>query len=140
MLKTSCVTLLLILFNSCAWLDSSEEIFLVKDYDVCWHDLESNRTICRKLSCEGCYMPIIDDYVFAVGYDSNYIIAKTHPNFDTSRIDYYIINTQYETKTGSKEVYGPLKRKQFNDISERFEINNLNFSLNFNHIPEDRAH
>jgi len=139
-MKIIILSICFLLFNSCAWLDSSEDIQLINGYSVSWYDLESNRNLNRDIesvSKEICNQPLITDYIYAVGFDSTYIILKTHPNHDTSRIDFYIVNTLYKEHSGANEVYGPLREKEFIYHSIRFGIDTIKFTLKFNEIPSD---
>jgi len=74
------------------------------------------------------YENIISSTVYAIGYNSKYIIAKQHPrNFpnspDTTITNYYIIPIQFD-KSGSmkKNVIGPLSLDKFNEKYKELNI------------------
>ena len=65
---------------------------------------------------------IIDAMVFAYGWNKKFIIAKQHPNADTSITHWFIL----ETYSGT--VYGPLTEEAFNLLRQQLGIpNSLSF-------------
>ena len=78
---------------------------------------------------------IIEPYIFAVGHNDHYIIAKQHPTsgFEGSyeiRADttnYYIVDVYKERD----KIFGPLTLKQFDSLKTKFEIGDLRFSKTY---------
>jgi hypothetical protein len=131
------LVLTLIIFQCCAWLDKSEHIIIIGDYDVGWNDLESNRSIARPANgCSGCYDIIVDGYVYAVGHNENFIIAKQHPNLDTGVTHYYIVDIATNLIDNTKGVKGPMDKDNFDKLSRQLNISHLSFDLNFDESPD----
>ena len=133
--------LTILIGSSCAWTDSQEEFSLINGYKVSWYDLESNRNLNRVvngINDEKYIQPLITDYIFEIGYDSTFIIAKTHPKFDTTIVEYYVVNTLYKTDLKNlKELYGPMNKVSYESLLNTLEIDSLNNSIYFNEIPRD---
>ena len=117
-------------FTGCAWFDQSEHRKITGDYEVGWNDLIRNRSI-TKLSkgCDGCAAQIVDSYVYAIGHDSNFIIAKQHPGIDTITTNYFIIDIRKNEKENDKGIYGPLSFIEFDSLKKELKIAELNFDL-----------
>lgn len=126
MKKTFCLAIILFTLNSCILFDNGSRT-IVDDYKLEWIDLPSNQyiTFADKTLVEG--------YVYAVGFDDEFIIAKQHPNngFDggykvnTSITNYFIIKRNTKDKT-----IGPLTRSEFKMYVKRFAISNIEFTIN----------
>ena len=124
-----------ILINSCAWFDENEHQKIIGQYEVGWNDLESNRAITKKIkNSENYYDIIVDSYVFAVGHNENYIIAKQHQNFNVET-NYYLIDINKNEKDNSKGINGPLNEMEFEKMKAELNIKNINFDMNFNDKP-----
>jgi hypothetical protein len=85
---------------------------------------------------------IVPEYVFAVGHDSNYIIAKQHPTngfkggykIDTSITNYFIIDMKRIPKFGN---YVPtyLSRNKFDSLRSILNIKHIKFDMNYSDLP-----
>lgn len=130
------ILVLLSILASCAWFDKSEHVKIVGDYQVGWNDLVRNRCITKPNQiCDGCFDIIIDDYVYAVGHNESFIIAKQHPGIDTVSSNYFIIDIKEHGKTGKKGIYGPLTLNEFDSLSTKLKISGLPFDLNYPENP-----
>ena len=116
MLKTKNLILILgiLNLNSCFIFDSDSDIIIGK-YEVLWIDSPNTRAVCEKYSSTGSTV-LIPEYVFAVGHNSEFIIAKQHPTngfengneIDKSKTNYYIVDIRNKSK-----VFGPLSKSDF---------------------------
>ncbi|MEM0576697.1 DUF3997 domain-containing protein [Flavobacterium polysaccharolyticum] len=120
-----------IFVNSCAWFDESEHQKIIGQYEIGWNDLESNRAITKKIgNSESNSNIIIGCYVFAVGHNESFIIAKQRQNFNTET-NYYLIDIKKNEEDNSKGILGPLNEVEFEKIKTKFNIENLKFDLIF---------
>ena len=78
---------------------------------------------------------IIEPYVFAVGHNEHYIIAKQHPTngfnggykIQADTTNYYIIDI-YKDRD---KVFRPLTLKQFDNLRFKLNIDNLEFNQTY---------
>ena len=114
--------LILCLFSGCSG-------FLVKDHIVDDFYLiatdspqQSSLSFCDPGDNEGC-AGIIKATVFAIGFNTKYIIAKQHPSNNKSITQYFIVPIKLKDKVWGNYfgLIGPLSLKQFN--SKRLELN-----------------
>jgi hypothetical protein len=70
----------------------------------------------------------VSETVFAVGWDSNYFIAKRHPDGDKSKTEYYYLIRSKDHKFANPEdcVRGPFDEAGFNE--EKAELKLPDFS------------
>ena len=126
-----------IFINSCAWLDESEHQKIIEQYEVGWNDLESNRAITKKVeNSENYHYIIVSDYVFAVGHNESYIIAKQQQNLN-AETNYYLIDISKNKHDNSKGIHGPLNKTEFEKIKKKLNIENLNFDMIFKDKPNN---
>ena len=129
--------------NSCYLFDnSSDEI--IGNYKVLWIDILSNQVICETneenpTSCT----QLIDEYVFAVGHNSDFIIAKQHPTngfkngyeVDTSVTNYFVIDVNGKIKENGDKVIGPLSKKEFDKTVSELNIETIKFDQTYSENP-----
>jgi hypothetical protein len=126
--KSIGILILILILTGCAWLDKSEHVKIIGDYEVGWNDLVRNRCISKTLQkCEGCFETIIENYVYEVGHNENFIIAKQHPGIDTVIINYYIIDIKENERAARTGIYGPLSLNEFNGLKVKLKISDLSF-------------
>ncbi len=131
------ISLVALVFGRCAWLDKSEHIAIVENYEVGWSDLEANRSILRRSTrCSGCYDVIVEGYIFAVGHNELFIIAKQQPNFDTAVTGYYLVDIRKNVNDRTAGVEGPLDKNSFDRLVRNNDISDLKFDLEFDRIPK----
>ena len=82
---------------------------------------------------------VVPDYVYAYGSNENVIIAKVHHTFghqiwkvDSSRTDFYVIDLNNQIDN----VYGPLKKYQFEDKLYALNGNLIEFDHVFSRIKK----
>ena len=86
---------------------------LVGEYSVGWIDISCTMTIYNGP------LGLMEGQIYHVGWDSDFIIAKRHPDCDKSKTDYFIIDikeNQKEKYSQTKGVYGPLDLERFNQL------------------------
>lgn len=131
--------LFLLLLNSCAWIETHESRPLADGYDVGWIDFARTQSINRYDSVNadysGFYTEVVEAYVYAVGHDSNFIIAKQHPDSDSTTA-YFIIDIKKNRKAQTQGVYGPLTAMAFDSIRRTLNIERIGFDLKFEEYPE----
>jgi hypothetical protein len=106
---------------------------LPNGYYLSWVNLPINRDISKGQG------RLIGNYIFEIGYNDNFIIAKQHPmigqvgleKVDTSKINYYLIKFK-ETKSDDDQIIGPMTREVFLDVLENLKIEELSFDIKYN--------
>lgn len=84
-------------------------------------DIPEDLTLCYKLE-SGDYKGVLEETIFAVGFNDNYIIAKQHPSNNRAITNYYIVPIYKENiLSPEKGVIGALTLEQFNE--KRRELN-----------------
>ncbi|HLX54181.1 MAG TPA: hypothetical protein VKR58_09575 [Aquella sp.] len=69
----------------------------------------------------GNYGNVVNQTVFAVGYNEKYIIAKQHPDENRKITNYFIVPVeQHITRENLKNLMGPLTYDQF--LAKRHEL------------------
>jgi hypothetical protein len=124
----------LLLLSGCFGLFDNGSDNIVDNYDTMWIDIHANRGLYNG------QLGVVPAYVFAVGYDSNYLFVKQHPlggelkdRVLKSVTRYYLIR---RTKSPSQDepVYGPLKEEEFGALCSKLNIKNIRFTT---HYPEN---
>ena len=119
---------------SCALLfQENESIKIIDNYYVGWNDLVSNRQIVEKKSKDSKISHvIIGGYVFAVGHNKEFIIAKQRKLNSTLSTKYYIVDI---TQKLNKKILGPLSKEKFEEKKIQLGIKELEFDLVFEESP-----
>lgn len=123
-----------LLQNSCFF--DSESNRIIGDYKILWIDLPANQTISKEYENNpSSSSVIIPEYVFAVGHNEDFIIAKQHPTngfkggyeVDITTTNYYIIDINRKIIKNKKGLLGALIEDEFNAKLKELKITNLNF-------------
>lgn len=128
---------LLLGVTSCDFGGRQEEVHIVGPYYVGWIDLESNRTIYIKETPESSYgQTIVSGYVFAVGNNAQYIIAKSLRD-SKSTVDYHIIDTKgyYHTNMDNNNYWEFSSEAEFYRKLDTMGISTIQFDKNFRKNP-----
>jgi hypothetical protein len=127
---------ILVTIASCAWFDRSEHEKIIGDYEVGWSDLVRNRNISKPIKdCSGCYNVLVQGYVYAVGHNDSFIIAKQRSSNDTATY-FYIIDTERNEKFGGDNgVYASLDKTTFDSLRQRMNITDIPFDMNYPENP-----
>jgi hypothetical protein len=128
------------ILTSCFGLFDSGSSTIYGNYEVMWIDLHEQQFICESSESQssGCIV-LVSEYVFSVGHNDNFIIAKQHPTsgfengfkIDTTVTNYFII----EINKSSNKVIGPLTQAKFTAIRKELKIENIKFDMNYPEVP-----
>ena len=133
---TTLLLLILATLTSCFGLFDSRSERITEDYILIWIDLQESQCVIREWdSYSG--ETIIPEYVFAVGHNDDYIIAKQHPTagFEGSYkindkiTNYYIIDIKSNTRKTDLNVLGPLTKEEFDTLRNELKISTLEFDM-----------
>ncbi len=122
--------------NSC-WNNPSGSELITGNYYVEWNDLVANRAITEKTEKDSPYSTgVISNYIFAIGHNSDYIIAKQHPYLnDLTVTKYFIIDIKDRETRNVTGIYGPLEKEDFDIKLKELNISELNFDQVYNENP-----
>ena len=136
-LRIAKLTLILIgilTLNSC-WNNPSEHDLIIGNYYVGWIDMVSNRAIVYQYDSNS-YKGIVPSYVYAVGNNSDFIIAKQHPySNDLSVTKYFIVDLNKELRRDKDAVIGPMNEKEFDKKSIELKISEFEFDKAYEENP-----
>lgn len=117
--------------------DSSEE-HIIGEYYVGWIDMESNRAIyIKEMSESNSGQVIVSGYVFAVGNNDRYIVAKSLSG-PKSTVDYYhIIDTKgyYHTNMDNNNYWEFSSEADFHRKLKTLGISSIKFNKNYHKDP-----
>lgn len=82
---------------------------------------------------------LVPEYVFSVGHDDDFIIAKQHPTsgfengfeIDTTITNYFVIDMNRKIFRTREKVFGPLSIEQFDSLRSELKIENIKFDMNY---------
>lgn len=115
--------------------DSSSDRIIGK-YKALWIDLPQNQMLVKEDNLHSSSSStLIESYIFAIGHNKHYIIAKQHPTngfeggytIHTDTTNYYIINID----NGKDKIFGPLSLKQFDSLKTKLNIESLQFNKTY---------
>ena len=112
-------------------------ITIIYDYEVGWNDGVGNRSISKPdKACSGCYEVLVGGYVYAVGHNDSFIIAKQHFGTDTSTTYYYVIDIKKNKKNGGRKgVHESLNKSEFDSLRSKLKISDIPFDMNYPENP-----
>lgn len=137
------VTSLCALMLTSCFFDSGRQRITGRYY-VLWIDLWANQTISKQYEkYASSYEQLVPEYVFSVGHNDEYIIAKQHPTngfdggykVDTTVTNYFIIDMNKETSSEKNKVLGPFTIHQFDSLRQKLAIEDIQFDMNYPDIP-----
>jgi Protein of unknown function (DUF3997) len=139
-IKHSLLLLTSLLVTSCFGLFDNNSDRIIGKYIVLWIDLPQNQFISeeRELNSSSS-MGLIEEYVFAVGHNNDFIIAKQHPTsgfkngfeIKTKITNYFIIDMNRKILKKGEKVFGPLTEIKFNELRQELKIENIEFDMNY---------
>ncbi len=112
-------------------------------YYVLWIDLQESQGISEAdESNSGSYIGLVPEYVYSVGHNDEFIIAKQHPTagfnngykIDTSRTNYFIIDMNHKVLKTERKVIGPLSKMKFDSLRIELKIEKIKFDMNYPEI------
>jgi len=127
-----------LLFASCDFGNSGEEVQLISKYYVGWADLEANRCIYIKETPESdSGKVIVSGYVFAIGHNDRYIIAKTFNGTKSTKEYYHIIDTKgyYHSNIDNSNYWEFSSETEFREKLAALNISTLKFNKNYHKDP-----
>lgn len=126
--------------TSCFGLFDSGSDRIIDNYHVLWIDLQENQGISEEIEgTDGSFIGLVPEYVFEVGHDDDFIIAKQHPTsgfesgyqINAKITNYYLVNMNLK----KDKVIGPLTLTEFEDLREQLGISNIEFELIYPERP-----
>ncbi|MGV8826816.1 MAG: DUF3997 domain-containing protein [Breznakibacter sp.] len=141
-MKIKWISLLFIsvLLTGCFGLFDSGTKRITGKYIVVWIDLSRNQGIDEEIEgSPGSSIGLVPEYVFAVGHNKDYIIAKQHPTsgfengfeIDTTITNYYLIDMNAQ----KDKVIGPMTKSRFDSTRIALKIQNIEFDMIFKENP-----
>jgi hypothetical protein len=117
------IVFLLLIFAGCGSFGQTDQI--IGDYVIYSQDSLSDSQIMRK-NKNGTLTSVIEPYVFAIGWDNNYIIAKRNiRTLGQKKVEWYIINVSTDN------LFGPFSEEVFKEKKRQLGIpDNLGFRIN----------
>ncbi len=105
------------------------------NYYVLWIDIQENQGIYEEEGTDGPLIGLIPEYVFEIGHDDNFIIAKQHPTsgfqsgyqINTEITNYFLIDMNAQ----KDKVTGPLSLSEFEQLRKQLGISNIGFNLTY---------
>jgi len=117
-----------LLLSGCGGIGFAYKERLSDKYGLVAVDILEQMSVCEMLP-DGGGVGVINETVFAVGWDEHYIIAKQHPAGDKSITYFYILRVSDGTLTG------PLDETKFTAERERIGVPaGLSFTLIFDSL------
>jgi hypothetical protein len=139
-LTTISLILFSVLLVGCFGLWDSGSQRIIGKYIVVWIDVPQNQGIAEEFEMNSPSSSlVVPEYVFAVGHNDDYIIAKQHPTsgfehgyeIDTTSTNYYVVDmNRRDSKTGNK-VFGPLTLSKFDSLTTKLKIRSIKFDQTY---------
>ena len=132
--------LITVSLTGCFGLFDSGSDRIIGKYIVLWIDLQENQTISEQFEINSnSSTQIISEYVFAVGHNDDFIIAKQHPTLgfeggfeiDTTITIYYVVDMNRKILLKGNKYFGPLTRVEFDSLRLDLNITNIEFDMNY---------
>ena len=105
------------------------------EYEVGWIDVKESRAIYKQER-------LIAPYIFALGHNSRYIIAKQHPStghpsnsIDIHTTNYFVVDMSKNPYPGQEGIYGPMTKSEFDTFCQKENISNINFDMIYDETP-----
>jgi len=132
--KLTLILIGILTLNSC-WNNPSEHDLIIGNYYVGWNDMVSNRGIDYQYDSNS-YKGIVSSYVYAVGNNADFIIAKQHPYLnDLNVTKYFIVDLNKKMGIDKDAVIGPMTEKDFDKKSKELKISELEFDKVYEENP-----
>ena len=139
-MRTTIIFIFIAFFlTRCGYLIDRQEEIITGNYISYFNEAPTCRAIAKPTGSNYAY--VITGYIFAIGHEKEYIIAKRNPNpncdfkVDTSKTEYFIL--QVDTlKSIEKKQYGPLDSHSFDSIRQQLNIQNIKFDLVYPRQPQ----
>jgi len=141
MIKYCCVLIILLtLFYCCNFSGFVYKKQIIDKYYLIAIDIDEQMTICYPIN-NGDFIGIIDETVYSIGYNKDFIIAKQHPfklpnNYEKSKTNYFIIPISKKRSIIPEDnVIGPLTKAEFETNRKNLNIpDSLSFTIIFENL------
>lgn len=138
-ISTILLCVVIIAMSGCFGLFDSSGDIIVGKYNVGWIDVISSRAICLadKYGEYGGGVKV-PAYVYAVGHNDRFIVAKQHPLIDPQKevvdtriTNYFIIDMSKDDIYRGKGVSGPLTKVQFDSLCKKYDMQGIEFDKTY---------
>jgi hypothetical protein len=135
---------LMLFLTGCFGLGDSGSDRIIGKYIVLWIDFPENQIISEQVEMNSAgSIQVIQEYVFAVGHNDDYIIAKQHPTsgfeggyeINTKITNYFILDMNRKVSTVGENVFGPLNQNEFDSLRKTLKIENIEFDQKYPEKP-----
>lgn len=125
---------------SCFGLFDSGSKTIKGRFELLWIDLPESQGIVESYDNSGNRLQIVEEYVFSVGHNDDFIIAKQHPTsgfnggyeIDNKILNYFIVDMNNKIlKDEYNKVFGPLTMHQFDSLRTVLKITDIKFDINY---------
>lgn len=143
-LKLIFFTFFTVFLFGCFGLFDSDSKTITGKYIVVWIDLPENQIISERYEINSAgSSQLVPEYVFSVGHNKEFIIAKQHPTngfeggykVNTAITNYYIIDMNRKILKNGQKVFGPLTLSQFDSLRITLKIEEIPFDINYPDKP-----
>jgi hypothetical protein len=134
----------MLFLSSCIALGDSGSNRIIGKYIVVWIDVPENQSISEEVEMNSPNSTtVVPEYVYALGHNNNYIIAKQHPTssfdggfaIDTKTTNYFIVDINRKTLKRNDKVFGPLKQREFDSLRSVLKIESIEFDQKYPDKP-----
>ena len=134
--------LLATVLTGCFGLFDSGGDHIAGPYSTGWIDVNSSRYI-EKQDNDGNSLKVIPAYIYSVGHNDRFIVAKQHPlqgefpkeKIDVTQTNYYVIDLNLQPGQVEEKIYGPMDASQFESLSRKLEVGKIVFDLTYPENP-----
>jgi hypothetical protein len=141
-MRSLTAVLFLFILSGCSLFNNEFEVITGR-YNIGYTNRPAYRVICENYTAEGDIggIIVVDPYVFAIGHNEEFIIAKQHPipgddhegEPDAGITNYYAIDIN--RKFHKDGVIGPLNAAQFDSVRAAWSISAMQFDRAFADKP-----
>ncbi len=137
-------TIFTLLITGCFGVGDNDFDPIVAEYNIGWIDKEETRSVCKGLEVGDMGgETVIPKYVFAVGHNEQYIIAKQHPidsannrKVDTKTTNYFVIDYTKHPYARQDGIYGPMNWDAYKKLNTELGIGEIAFDMIYPDSPQ----
>ncbi|MBS7564128.1 DUF3997 domain-containing protein [Mucilaginibacter sp. Bleaf8] len=130
------------ILSGCFGLFDSGGDHIAGPYYTGWIDVHSSRYIGKRDSGD-LEFEVIPAYIYAVGHNERFIVAKQHPlqgefpheKIDEGQTNYYLIDLKLKPGQHEKGLYGPMDADEFNNRCNALHVGEITFNLTYPENP-----
>lgn len=117
---------------------------IVAEYNIGWIDTKETRSICKGLeNGDTGGETVVPEYIFAVGHNDRYIVAKQHPldsannqMVDTKTTNYFVIDYTKHPYARQDGIYGPMNWDAYQKLKTELGIGEIAFDMIYPDSPQ----